>query len=487
MIAIYVRQSVDKKDSISIDTQIRFCRREINDDSVFKVYEDRGYSGKNIKRPAFTELMQAVGSGMVSKIIVYRLDRFSRSVADFGAVWQVLEKHKVEFVSVNERFDTSTPIGVAMLNIIMVFAQLERQTIAERVRDNYYARAVNGSWVGGPAPYGYRVEKINLAGKLISRLTYTNDIEVVKRIYEEYADEDVSLGDIARKLTSENIPCISRKGWDSVAVSRILRNPIYARCDLQVYLYFEKRGISISNAVTEFYGKRAGMLVGKRNRSKGKYNADNEQRLSLALHNGVISAELWLKCREKAERNSQIKNSGSGKHSYLTGLIKCGSCGYGIRIIKNNGSRYLVCSGKTNYHLCNKSYAGFDLSELETEVLEEMKRMFKNQRIEINDDCRDNLSEKNELAEIDKKIERLAAAVGEGTAVGMKYINREMERLEHQRKGLLYRLSDKKNGLGKIYTFDGDSLETDEKRQLAGEFIEKIEIEGDEVRVIWKE
>jgi hypothetical protein len=374
-----------------------------------------------------------------------------------------------------------------MLNIIMVFAQLERQTIAERVRDNYYARAVTGSWVGGPAPYGYRVEKINIEGKKVSRLTAENEIEIVKRIYEEYATEDVSLSDIARELTSENIPCISRKGWDSVAISRILHNPIYARCDLQVYLYFEKRGTIISNASTEFDGKRAGMLVGKRDRSKGKYNAENEQRLSLALHNGVITSEIWLKCQEKADKNSQIKNAGSGKHSYLTGLIKCGSCGYGIRIVKGNGNRYLVCSGKTNYHLCDRSYAGFDLSELEAEIFEEMKRLFTNCRVEVADECVDNLSAVNELSEIDKRIDRLTEALGEGTAVSMKYINREIERLENRKQCLLGEVSNKKAKCGKKYIFDGEALSFEEKRKLAHELIEKIEINGDDVRVIWRE
>ena len=144
--AIYARQSVDKADSLSIQGQIDLCRQKVGTDH--KVYQDKGYSGKNTNRPAFQQMMADVERGLVQKIIVYRLDRFSRSIADFGRLWEILRKHSVEFVSINETFDTSTPMGRAMLNIIMVFAQLERETTAERVRDNYYQRAKSGAWPG---------------------------------------------------------------------------------------------------------------------------------------------------------------------------------------------------------------------------------------------------------------------------------------------------------------------------------------------------
>ena len=124
MDAIYARQSVDKADSLSIQGQIDLCRQQAGDDC--KIYQDRGFSGKNTNRPSFQKMMADVEQGLIRKIIVYRLDRFSRSIADFGRLWEILKAHQVEFVSMNERFDTSTPMGRAMLNIIMVFAQLER-------------------------------------------------------------------------------------------------------------------------------------------------------------------------------------------------------------------------------------------------------------------------------------------------------------------------------------------------------------------------
>ena len=148
--AIYARQSVEKADSLSIQGQIDLCSRKV--DGQFRVYEDRGYSGKNTNRPGFQKMMEDVERGRIQKIVVYRLDRFSRSIADFSRLWEILQKHGVEFVSLNETFDTSTPMGRAMLNIIMIFAQLERETTAQRVRDNYRQRAKLGCWPGGPPP-----------------------------------------------------------------------------------------------------------------------------------------------------------------------------------------------------------------------------------------------------------------------------------------------------------------------------------------------
>lgn len=483
MTAIYVRQSVYKKDSISIESQIQLCKNEIKDGGEFKVYRDKGFSGKSINRPSFSALMQDVKSGGIERIIVYRLDRFSRSIADFGAVWQVLEKNGVEFISVNEKFDTTTPIGVAMLNIIMVFAQLERETIAERVKDNYYARAKSGAWTGGPAPYGFKLEKISLDGKRLSRLCPTESIETVKRIYSEYVKEGVSLSCVAKQLTAEEIPCASRKGWDSVAVSRILHNPVYAGCSLEIYLYFEGMGVNISNPVSEFDGKRGGMLVGKRNRGKGEYNSADKRRFSLALHSGVIKPELWLACNKKLDNNTQINNMCSGKHSWLTGLIKCGNCGYGIRVITDKSKRYLVCSGRTNYHICGESYASVDLGQIETAVLEEMFALFEGHIVE-SDEINSGYAEKK--LEIDEKINRLMQALSQGTAVSIKYINRELERLENEKNVLAKSLGQKHTAKTISCSFSTFELSYEEKQRLAAELIEKIVVGDDEVNVFWR-
>ncbi len=151
MIAIYARQSVDKKDSISIDTQINFSLKIIDNDEPYKVYTDKGYSGGNIHRPDFERMVKDFETGIYTKLIVYKVDRISRSILDFSDIIETLDCYKVKFASATETFDTSTPIGRAMLNIIMVFAQLERETIQSRITDNYYSRVKKGYYHGGAA------------------------------------------------------------------------------------------------------------------------------------------------------------------------------------------------------------------------------------------------------------------------------------------------------------------------------------------------
>ena len=128
--AIYARQSVDKKDSISIESQIEFCKYELKGGNC-KEYTDKGYSGKNTDRPKFQELVRDIKRGLIAKVIVYKLDRISRSILDFANMMELFQQYDVEFVSSTEKFDTSTPMGRAMLNICIVFAQLERENDTE--------------------------------------------------------------------------------------------------------------------------------------------------------------------------------------------------------------------------------------------------------------------------------------------------------------------------------------------------------------------
>jgi DNA invertase Pin-like site-specific DNA recombinase len=119
---------------------------------------DNGYSGKNTDRPDFQNLIRDVKAGLIKRVVVYKLDRISRSIIDFANMMALLQKHNVEFVSCQEKFDTSTPMDRAMLNICIVFAQLERETIQMRVTDAYYSRCVKGYKMGGRTPYGFDTE-----------------------------------------------------------------------------------------------------------------------------------------------------------------------------------------------------------------------------------------------------------------------------------------------------------------------------------------
>ena len=119
--ALYARQSVEKKDSISVDSQLEYCRYEAHGNECLE-YTDRGFSGKDTHRPGFEQMMRDIRSGRIKRVIVYKLDRISRSIVDFANMMEIFQKYHVEFVSSTEKFDTSTPIGRAMLNICIVFS-----------------------------------------------------------------------------------------------------------------------------------------------------------------------------------------------------------------------------------------------------------------------------------------------------------------------------------------------------------------------------
>ena len=155
MTGIYLRRSVEKKDSISLEYQEERCRMKLTSDEECAVYTDNGISGKSTEnRPDFQRMMTDVRKGIITKIIIYKFDRISRSLLDFVTMQSEFEKYHVELVSCEENFDTSTPMGKVIVNILMMFAEMERETIEKRITDNYYARGAKGFYLGGYAPFG---------------------------------------------------------------------------------------------------------------------------------------------------------------------------------------------------------------------------------------------------------------------------------------------------------------------------------------------
>ena len=154
-IAIYSRKSVFTGKGDSIENQIQLCKEYVNlhypGENSIEIYEDEGFSGGNINRPKFQELLKDAREKKFDCLICYRLDRISRNVSDFSTLIEELNDLKISFVSIKEQFDTSTPMGRAMMYISSVFAQLERETIAERVRDNMIELAKQGSWFNVPS------------------------------------------------------------------------------------------------------------------------------------------------------------------------------------------------------------------------------------------------------------------------------------------------------------------------------------------------
>ena len=480
--AAYARQSLLRKDSLSISGQLALCQKTAGVD--LHVYQDAGYSGKNTKRPAFARLLQDIKSDKIRTLYVYRLDRFSRSVADFGRLWDVLQAHQVEFVSVNENFDTTTPMGRAMLHIIMVFAQLERETTAERVRDNYYRRASLGAWPGGPAPYGFQIGRLQSPdGRCVPALSANQHADTVRRIFEEYAVDGMSLGLLARRLTGEGICGPKRDVWDNVTLSRILHNPAYAMADEQVRLYLLGRGANVTSSAEDFDGVHGVLLVGKRKSSDRKYTSLYDHTASVMNSPGLVPAELWLRCQRKLEQNRQIGNRGKGSHTWLSGLLKCAKCGYSLKVIAAPSHRWLACSGRYNLSHCDASIH-IKLSELEAIITAEITQMLNECPAEVPE-----LPEANrysrQLEELDQKADRLMDAFAESPSLPSVYLQRSLSRLDQQRQTLLeaQRREEKRHSLSPALDFP--ALSCEEKKTVAAQFIRRVEAAEQSAEIIW--
>ncbi len=452
--ALYARQSIEKKDSISVESQLEYCRYEARGEACIE-YTDKGFSGKDTNRPGFETMMNDIRAGKIKRVIVYKLDRISRSILDFANMMEIFQKYHVEFVSSTEKFDTSTPIGRAMLNICIVFAQLERETIQKRVTDAYYARCKRGFYMGGRIPYGYR-----LASTVIDNVRTSMYEEVpeesqqLKLIYSMYADTDNSLGDIVRYLNEHQIKNLRGADWNTARISEMLRNPVYVEADIDVYRFFRSQGADICNPASDFTGYNACYLYKGTVSSSGKQRDLSDKEIVLAPHRGFIPSGTWLACRIRCQNNRQSTKTCKPKNSWLAGKVKCGRCGYAliIRKAKTKWGRYFVCSqsgsrgagctgaGCTVYADVLEEYmfgAIRDrLSEFSALKESPLSCISDTEEKGMQASPQKNLVKKIRLTQIEEEIEELLSKVSGAGNVLMKYIDEKVSELDAERKAL---------------------------------------------------
>lgn len=501
MIAIYARQSVEKKDSLSIESQIQLCKNEIAGEA-YRIYQDQGYSGKNMERPGFQALLRDVRTGQIAKVIIYKLDRMSRSLLDFANLIALFKQYDVDFQSTQEKFDTSTPIGNAMLSITMVFAQLERETIQQRIRDNYYTRGEKGFFLGGPAPYGLCKVETRVEGKKTHTYLLDETREpVLRRVFHSYAQGDRSLGQIAKELNMEGIagPQGNTK-WDSGKLSRILRNPIYVKSNEDVFAYYKEKGCSIA---WKPFADRSGngcYLYGKQPEGTRKYGSIAGRIISPALHPGLIEPDIFLVCQRLLDRNSPLKNSGKGKNSWLSGIICCGRCGFAMTVDTGTTAgekrKYFHCSGRKNTGNCPGHSVVYRVPEVERAVEQQLLRMV---RLHGNWTCtqpaqctKEERALQAELDQIEEQINRLLAQLSEGSAVVDGYIGREIENLDQKKLGLNARiLQEKEQNKQEAFRLNvlaeqWPVFSLEQKKVIASLFIEKIALTDAVITIRWQ-
>ena len=233
--AIYTRKSTTnglEQEFNSLDAQREACEAYAKSQGWTLVdarYDDGGFTGANVERPAFQRLLQDVDAKRVDVVVVYKVDRLSRSLLDFAKVMDRFNQAGVAFVSVTQNFSTADAMGRLTLNMLMSFAEFEREMIAERTRDKIHAARKKGKWTGGPVPYGYDV----ISGKLV-----VNKLEafVVREIYDGYLRhrspirviEDLRAKGRRPKRYMTKAGTVGGAGaWSVTTVLRILKNPLY--------------------------------------------------------------------------------------------------------------------------------------------------------------------------------------------------------------------------------------------------------------------
>jgi len=197
---------------------------------IAKVYTDAGYTGANTNRPALRELLEDIKQNKIDIILSYKIDRLTRSPKDFYQLIEMFDGYKVDFISVTERFDTSTPAGRLLRNIMLTFAQFERELTSERTKDKMLERARKGMCSGGYAPFGYKKENKKL-------LVNKKEAEIISLIFEKYIELG-SLGALRNFLSEQNIKNRQGNPFLRPVLAHLLRNPVYAgkiRFNNQIY------------------------------------------------------------------------------------------------------------------------------------------------------------------------------------------------------------------------------------------------------------
>ena len=341
IIAIYSRKSKFTGKGESIGNQIELCKTYIRANygdeyaESAVVYEDEGFSGGNLNRPDFKKMMKAAHDRQFQAIVVYRLDRISRNISDFSHLIEELGQLDIAFVSIKEQFDTGTPMGRAMMYIASVFSQLERETIAERIRDNMHELAKTGRWLGGTTPTGYvsqSVKSVTVDGKTKKACKLKpvpEEADLIRKIFDLFIETD-SLTQVEAELIRQNVR--TRRGieFSRFSIKNILQNPVYMIADETAYDYFIQNEADLFSDRSEFDGVHGILAYNRTDQAKGKttiLNPINEWIVSVGQHPGIISSKQWIQVQHALERNrSKCFRKPRSNEALLTGLLFC-RCG----------------------------------------------------------------------------------------------------------------------------------------------------------------
>ena len=533
-IAIYSRKSKFTGKGESIENQIEMCMQFIKARNGEKcaenaaVFEDEGFSGGNLERPNFKAMMTEARRKKFSTIVVYRLDRISRNIGDFAKLIEELADLNISFVSIKEQFDTSLPLGRAMMYIASVFSQLERETIAERIRDNMHELAKTGRWLGGITPTGYEseaVEKLTVEGKIKKACKLKiipEEAQLIRLIFDKFSETN-SLTKTETFLLQNGY--LSKNGvrFSRFTIKGILTNPVYMIADEEAYRYLIENQADLFAEEALFDGEHGVMAYNRTLQKPSKANVIkpvNEWIVAVGAHKGLVSGKQWVKAQKLLDQNaSKGYRKPKSNVALLSGLLFCGNCGDYMRpkLVKRfnkDGEQVYtyLCQTKEKSHKQCCDSKNVNGNELDKAVVEEIQKLSEDKSEFLRRFEEGKRLVFGDKTEHETEIVRLRLAVEEngkeirglvsslGKALGSsaeEYIVRQIDELHDENENIKNRIErleqlaeDKKlpdtelEGLsGTLASFRGsfEVMNVEQKRAALRSFIKKIVWDGENV------
>ncbi len=362
---IYARKSKATQKGDSVGNQVEMCQNyltahfpDTRPEDV-RVFEDDGFSGKNTKRPGFQRMMDAFHPSPPDYLVVYRLDRISRSVGDFADILKQLERTGTQFISITEHFDTSTVMGRAMMSIASVFAQMERETISERVTDNMLMLSHTGRWLGGRTPLGFQAVRVPAAPEKGVPKAYSvlqqdrRTAEAVKEAIALYLQQGTLRGTRQALHQRQTLPNLS-----DFALKNLLTNPVYCLADPDAYDYFYQLGCALPDR-EQFDGSFGCMPYNRHNEKPGQsaLRQPDQWVIAVGRHPGLVDGKTFITIQrrlnadaQKHPRNQTARND----YALLTGLLVCKRCGSKMYTQPQNSGRGKRRASGAFTYLCER-------------------------------------------------------------------------------------------------------------------------------------
>ena len=445
--AWYGRKSTYNDKSDSVDNQRKMCKDYVyaafKDVESWSEYSDEDFTGANINRPGLQRLLADIRLKMYDALIVYQLDRLSRSVRDFSNIYAELESYGVQFVSLNEHIDTTTAIGRAMMMVTAVFAQMERETIATRVKDNMRELAKKGYWRSGHAPVGYTTVRKEIDGrKHVVLQPNPEGVEYLNWLADSFISSGKSLVALANSFRAQGIRTRNGCFFGKAAIHHILTSPYGVADTPEVWDYFSSMGCDMLQPRDAWDGTH-GIIVNGRVTKKGKtsvVNPPDKWLVCIGYHEPVMSAEKWLAIQSRLKSNVFDKST-RNERPLLKGIIRC-RCGsiMGVQYRRRQGWSYATyyCRRRTEEgrEACDCPQARSDRVDVEVEkilksIAVDPSLIYAYVKKDKPASLKDIKSFDVEIAKAEKRIQKLTEAISAAPgSSAVKYIMKEIESLD---------------------------------------------------------